>query len=248
MNGDSLITRVRRVLKDEATNVAQGNFWSDREIILAINAAQSIFIKHALELELHYLLAQLVRKTVYSTSATNYVFSPECFSYISAQVGDIDNLKPARIYMGGDGMYYENTHHKAVILIGKDVYFIDGAYTDPKNGWGVLHYYTYPSYIGATSLGDNPSAPIPPIVPKTDWYSIDFEDWVYNDVIANHAAVICGLKETTNQRDFKKYKRVMGEMMMNPGIYANHILEAEFTGIKNKVGRPKEVQGEQQNA
>ena len=240
MNGDALIVRVRRVLKDVATNVSQGEFWADREIILALNAAQDSFCDFALNNNLHYMLAGLATNSQFMTSQRNYTFDPEYMHYISARVGTYNNEKPARIYLGGEGFYYEHTHHKACSIIGNDIYFIDGNQTVPRDGEGFLFYYKRPSYIGATSLGHNPNQPIAGITPRTDFATIDFEDFIYNDIIANHAAVIAGLKETTNQRDFKKQKRRLTDLVANPEIYANYVRDNEFTGHVPQQQEPQQ--------
>lgn len=239
MNGDLLITRARQILKDVPTNVAQGQFWADREIILALNAAQDIFLNFAIENKLHYMLAGLVTNTQYMTTQRNFTFDPPYLHYISARTGDFNNQKPARIYLGAEGANYEHTHHKAIAIIGNDVYVLDGNQLIPRDGQGFLFYYKRPSYIGATSLGDNPNSPLPPIVPRTDFFNVDFENYIYNDIFANHAAVILGAKETTTQRDYKKLKRNLSELILNPPIYANYVRNIEFTGEIN-AGRPEE--------
>ncbi len=231
MNGDALIIRVRRILRDTANKTEQGEFWSDREIILALNVAQDIFINFCLTNNILYLLSDLINPTSYIPSEENYNWPLPYMHYVSALAGNEANLKPARIYLGAEGYHYLRAAHKSCTILNNSIYFTDGDITPPSDGSGVLYYYTYPSYIGATSLGDNPSSPIPGIVPRPDFQKINFDDFIYKDIFVNHAAVILGLKEITNQRDYKKYKRQITEIMTNPPVYSNFINNVEFTGI-----------------
>lgn len=230
MNGDNLIIQVRRILKDVPTNVSQGEFWDDREIILALNVAQDMFLKFAIENDLHYLLAPLVTVTANMQGMRDYVFDPPYLHYIGAEVGDDGVEKPARFYLGGDGVYYQNTAVLSCSLINNDLLFTDGRLAVPRNGRGKLAYYKRPSYIGATSLGDDT---------RPDFNTQDFEDYVYKDLIANQAAIICGAKETQNQRSFKKHIRAIIYQIANPAVYANYLINPDFSGYIPRQQEPQ---------
>ena len=214
MNGDALVARVRQVLKDVETDTEKGQFWDIREIVLALNEAQNIFIDYCLRNDHRQYLNGLKAETVFTTSTT---MPSDYLHYMSAKTGiDEDNLKMARVYLGGEGAVYRYVHHNAAVILGEIFYFIDGTNVDAN---GVLYYYKRPAKIYSTELGQMGPFDSGAVVYDDRQ---DFEDYVYNDIIALHAAVIIGRKEVQTQRELKKTKRLVEEIVVQPKVFAHY--------------------------
>ena len=81
----------------------------------------------------------------------------------------------------------------------------------------MLTYYKYPSKIdNAAGLG-------------TDLNDIDFEEWVYNDLITIHAAVLLGMKEVQTQREFKMEKRMGQDISVQPDVWVTYPKNRDIT-------------------
>lgn len=221
MNGDGLAVRVREILRDVQTIVHQGEFWSDREIRLALNQSQAQFINIALRLKLDYLLAGLHSTTGYVTPVTdatdpNYLggwiaLPNDYLHYVSGMVGYEDNLFLARLYLGATAEVYRNTQQAGIFIINN---LYRGILRNDVETGVVLNYFRQPYYIGLTSMGDNPA--VTPVTGRTDFLLQDFDDYVYNDIIVGHAAVILGMKETQTQREFKIKKQIFSHYSIFP--------------------------------
>lgn len=211
MTGSELIFKIRKILKDQEDSWVKGEFWSDEEILLCLNAAQDNFVNYCLLSDNGYLLNGLVSATLHEavTSIPVTTVPSNYLHYISGQIGeDPLSLKTAKVYLGGDGIPFRySNYNSGVIIINNQLMFIDNGVV----GKGVLYYYKRPSVITKTSFQDS------------------FDKYVYMDIIANNAAVIAGIKEIQTQRDYKKSKRVMQELMSNPVKYANYISNNEIS-------------------
>ena len=209
MNGDNLVTRIRAVLRDKETAIKKGEFWSDYEIRLAMNAAQEIFVNYCIMAKHEYLIDSLFTRLNNTAPTNNPVALPSDYlHYISGFVrADADEImETCQIHIGADADKYLWTRHNAIDIIQDNVYFIrDGVYAR-----GVMFYYKRPSFIGLTSLGDNT---------RPDFNTTDFDDYVYNDIIVLHASSILGLKEIQTTRDYKEFR----EYIANLAIYPQHI-------------------------
>lgn len=218
MNGDGLIVRVRRLLRDEQSPSSQGEFWDDKQIVLALNASQDLFANYCLNNKSINYLQGLSTQTYFGPSGA---VPSDYLHYISATVGDVDsNLELSRIYTGGECIpYLYNKKITATFILGNQLlYYHKGQQTS-----GNLHYYKYPSYIGATSLGDQS---------RTDFAVIDFPPFIYYDVITNQAVQLLGMKEIQTQRDFKKRKRLKLQEMLQPSNHDNYLINREHPNIE----------------
>jgi hypothetical protein len=234
MNGDALISTARRILRDEESSTQQGLEWSDREIILALNAAQHVFINFCIRNRHYYLLAPLLTESRLFNPATDgdpidlgthVQFTEKPFlHYSSAYVGAQQRI--ARFYYGGELDSMLHVNHSFSGLIKDSLYFRDGGAVSE----GVLNYYKKPSYIGATSLGDNARA---------DFTVKDFDDFIYTDIIVNHACVLLGIKEVQTQREFKKENKTISNMALYPSGIANYISDSEAPDF---VTKQKQIQ------
>lgn len=189
MQAAGLITRVRLFLKDVTSDSIKGEFWSDDEIELSLNVSQDIFVNMCLSDEKYHMLNTLIRNSGFSAGALDLTsLTSSYLHYMSAKVGGTaDTVKMAQIYLGGTGWGFWNTDHLAAIIIRNTCTFIENKI--PSGG--ILYYYKRPAVI-TTDTGD------------AEYNVQDFEDYVYNDIIAKHAAVMCGMKETQTQREFKE--------------------------------------------
>ena len=207
MNATGPIQRVRNILRDNQNIVRKGEFWdTEREIVPVLNACQDIFLNYCLRNNMPYMLKGLITTTAFGVSGA---LPADYLHYISGMVGLIETtLKTARIYLGGEGDYYRYVAHKAVIIIGSNLYFTDGSLPAPK---GILTYYRRPSRITTDTA-------------SPDYLLQEFEDNIYYDIIVNQAAVILALKETQTQREFKKARRVLQNIVLYPaGITAYNV-------------------------
>lgn len=235
MDGTAFVPIIRDALKDVPTRTQQGVFWQPFEFRIALNIAQDIFVKYAIATNQTNFLLNLWRTTTFTNSSPvlwNQIATDPLLLAITAFVGDTINLlKPARIYIGGEGVKYLNVGHSFCFIYGDEITFKirlpDGT---ARTTGGILNYYTFPRefYItGDPSLINDPNPPPP-----------DFDAYVYDYFIVPLATVILGFKEISNQRDFKRYFDFIRNIFNIPKRFANYVLENQFTGVWSRVGRP----------
>lgn len=206
MNGDALVERVRRILKDVADDTHQGEFWDLREIMLALNVAQDILLNYCLRNQREDLIKGLVKNT--GIIASDTTIPTDYVHYVSAQVGDAEStLRTARIYIGGYVDQYINVTHDAAFIFDETLSFR----SEGSTSQGQLWYFKRPSVISSTT---------PPF--NTDLTGNDFHDYIYNDIIAVHASILLAIKEIQTQRDIKKNVRVFQEFVLTPPIAARY--------------------------
>jgi len=213
MNGDPLAAKIRRILRDFTSPTRGGQFWSDEEIRLALNAAQDIFINFCLNNDLYYLLDRLISVVQVPISTDNPITVPQDYlHFASAVVGkesgqDIDRV--AQIHIGGDADKYMWVVHDSCNIIADEIHFMAAGV------WGIgqLFYYKRPSFIGLTSLGDDTNP---------DFNDVDFEDSIYDDVICYHAALLLGIKETRNKRNVLYDRTFMNKVLTVPQNIENY--------------------------
>jgi len=200
MDSAQMRSHVRNILRDVQSDYLLGEFWDDREVWLALNVSQDLFVNYCLTaVDKQHLLQGLVRDTGYVT-AINAALPSDYLHYISAKIGPtLNSQKIARVYLGGEAYEYQNVSHTAALITNNTYTMIyDGAYTN-----GTLYYYKYPSYIGLAVLGD-------------------FDDYIYINYIASQAAVLLAVKEVYNQRDLKTIMKYYNELVKQPQAYANY--------------------------
>lgn len=215
MNGDVLINRIRTILKDNPDSTRQGQFWDVKEIVLALNASQDIFVNYCINNKLNHLISSLLVNTGYLTHTfllPNIALPVDYLHYASGRVGpDINNLRLARVYIGGTGETYRPTSQDAIIILRNSIQFrVNGTLTG-----GVLYYYKTPSFIGDSITYTG----------VTDFSNQDFNFYIYRDIIAQQAAVLLAMKEVQTQRDFKKYQRTFAELALQPKELMNYAME-----------------------
>ena len=216
MNGDALAARVRDILRDVTTPTEQGQFWQDPEIRLALNVSQDSVVHYFLQSDIVAPLSGLLRTQVYAPPSFNVVnnntgYQPlptNYLHYASAVVWDTaDEMQVYRytpkMYLGADAEVYRNAVHIGVSINGGGIKAV--CMNNPNSGFE-LYYYCYPSYIGLTSLND---------ASRPDFNVIDFTNDFY-DLIARHAAILLGMKETQTQRDFKKRREELMTISLRP--------------------------------
>jgi hypothetical protein len=214
--GNSIIAKIRRVLHDVTSAVQIGEFWSNTEIITAVNAAQMSLFDILLKKKSKNALQKLVStQTTSIAGQTSGIFNanlPTDYAhYLSVSV----NGETGRVYLGGRGVQYLDVRHNGVAILGSKWYLLCRTLT-PASGNVVLYYYKYPTAIAAngTTLAD-------------------FEEPIY-DAIINWASAICGQKELQRGRDISKLKTtasvVAGES--DNGVYYTPITpyENEWNG------------------
>ena len=229
MNGDSLVIRVREILRDVVSNVHQGEFWSDLEIKLALNAAQAVFVNTCLRLRLHYLLSGLMTSVQVPAitvptplprpNPNRWRLLPVDYMHYVSGVTQLDPdgtmLRLARIYLGASSHIYKTAAQDAIFIHDGRMTAIAGS--DPYTAF-VLHYFRQPAQIGLTSLGDD----------TQPWFPIiEFSSHVYDDIIAGHASVLLGMKETQTQREFKNFKNIFSQYTIFPKRLLNFITDVE---------------------
>jgi hypothetical protein len=215
-------------LRDVTTVTDQGEFWEDREISVALNSAQMLFVNLCLRMDLKNHLSGLMATTGFIGSGflpANYLH------YSTGMVGPAsDALRLAMIYVGGLAEVYRfNTRQQAIMIVGNELSFMDAGVQSS----GQLWYYAYPSYIGLTALGD---------IVRADFTQVDFAANIYNDIITRWAAKIMGMKEPQTQREFKKHKRVMYEMAQYPLTTDNYIFGKDFRSPPKQEKTPNDGQ------
>lgn len=211
-----LAERVRQILRDEETVYAQGQFWDIRHISLALNSAQNIFLNFCIRNSIWQLLSSLYTNTGFIPSGT---LPSDYLHCASAKVGTTEeNLVTAKLYLGGKGYNYRFVKDDAAIILLENLYFVRNG--SPASG--ILYYYKKPSYIGLEELGD---------YTRSDFDIIDFHAFIYEDIITNQAAVLLSFKEIQTQRDFKRQKKWLTEMALQPKSLL-HYLRNEDLGVE----------------
>lgn len=214
MDGLALTTHIRNVLRDVQSSYALGEFWDDREVRLALNTAQDVFVNTCINSKNYHLLNGIFTNTGYVASAT---LPTDYLYYASAKIGPTAvTQKVARVYEGGEAYHYRWVQHTAALITNNNYTFIYNGVLSS----GTLFYFKRPSYIGLASLGDNINA---------DFLNQDFDSWIYTDLIANHAAVLLAIKEIQTQREMKTIEKMMKEYTIQPKEFANYPLNNEMS-------------------
>ena len=210
MLGSELIRRVRRILRDTGENTLQpnpnmlnseaGQFWSDYEVLTALNVAQDFLINKAIQTKNRDLLNMLVVRGAYvnqpdGVGITLFPLPVDFLHYIDCKVGLPNQLHIGRIYYCSDAIPYLNVRHDALFIIGN-------TYTMSSMGsfnvGGILNYYKRPTRITSGTFDDC-------FLPK-----------VYETEIVRYAASILGTKEIHTQRDYKNYETVKTSLKTKP--------------------------------
>lgn len=223
---------IRRIIKDLPDRDRQGYFWDSSELNLALNLSQLVFVKYVLATKQWYFLYRLfVQQTVNSTVSR---IPPAWDILIPVTAWVIDQngqSQPARIYYG-DGLA-ANIGHNACVVWNDVIQFYtrDRINGGPIPTTGTIYFYRYPQpvYLETDTTILIPQQPDP---------RGDFDEYVYEQYIVPYGIVILGMKEITNQRDQKYFKRLIRDIMRIPESFANFVMDFEFTGVKVRPGRP----------
>jgi hypothetical protein len=227
MDGDKLIDRVRTILGDVETSYKKGTFWSEVEILQSLNLSQDIFINACIRLKQYYFLNGLITSADFFTAAGENDLPADYLHYISAVAGavkDFSLLRMARVYLGGIGYTYMYVNHDAVIILGDSIYFKQGG-DDSK---GILFYFCRPTDIVAET------------------FDSVFPDYVYYDILANHASIMLGMKETQTSREFKKTRRQIQQIVLYPKRIDNYITDVKKNDFEPTVEFPNVQQPKNQ--
>ena len=202
MTGVTLINRTRLKLRDVATDVSQGEFWTDDELLAVLNACQLSFINFCLNKGLYQELFLLMTSKEVSGQWDNLPLD-----YLHYQSGRV-NLNGmdvvAKIFLGGDGFGFLNSNLEAFIIFNNLVSVRVGT----SFGSGILYYYKNPSRIDTGTFADS-------------------FNWEGYRLISDYAVTVLGMKEIQTSRDFKTKKRLVEELAVNPPIFANYLRDKE---------------------
>ncbi len=108
MDADPIILSVRRRLRDDIDPGRAGVFWSDEEVLLAINAAQDIVVSRLVSIGQIAPLSRL-RRRLELTTATPAALPPDYLHAISARVLDPEP-RPCRLLVGAPGLHFAARH------------------------------------------------------------------------------------------------------------------------------------------
>lgn len=200
-----LIEFVRRNLSDYHINddSVVGEFWHEREILLALNVAQDVFVNFSLNNKRYDVLRHLHANTG-AVAAGDLIsgLTPTYLHYDAAKVTDDSDppaLRTARVYIGGETEIYNIIKHRSLCVINDDYYFNH----DRDLSEGIMYYFKRPERITLT--------------PATS-RNADFDDYVYRDIICKYAAVLLGIKSIPTLR----------EAYWQKGFYTNLGLQPPF--------------------
>ncbi len=203
MDARPLIRRARLILEDNVSDVKKGIFWSDYEIVLALNAAQNMFVAYCVRNKLHNHIQGLYKNTNYLNN--NDPLPNDYMHGVSALIGiNENNLEATRLYYGGEAEIYRyNVTQSMCGIIGNIILF----YIRGTPAGGILNYYRKPTYLNFI----NPSN------------VMDFNEEIYFNTIAVLAARILGIKETQNTRDIKRHVKMKISTDKHPLNIANYV-------------------------
>ena len=200
-----LVQFVRRNLSDYHTNddSVVGEFWHEREILLALNVAQDVVVNFFLTNKQYNILRHLHADTgTIAAGGTLSGLTPSYMHYDAAKVeddGEDPELRMARIYIGGETEIYNIVKHRNLCIINDSYYFNH----DRNLADGIMYYFKRPERIRLT-----PTASL----------NADFDDYVYRDIICKYAAVLLGIKSIPTLR----------EAYWQKGFYKNLGLQPPF--------------------
>lgn len=212
--GNSLILLVRKYVRDIPSPTINGTFWSNKEILSALNEAQEVFLNNALRLKaytyLHYLLRQDL--AIFNTGPLPNDYVHYANAHVGGQPGEEDQwaLELAEVYLGGTALHYWWASHRAAFIVNGNIFYKSRG--NPATGR--LWYYGRPT----------------PIVAGTFVNSFDNE--VYNNQIVSLAGVICAMKEVQTARDYKTFRKWAMNLIANPLREDNYIFDWEHGDYK----------------
>lgn len=237
MDGTNYVPVIRRILNDLPTPNYQGSFWADYEIRLALNLSQHVFLRYAIQQNQKHLLSKLINTTPFGGPVDTYFRNPNNpkllypLKALVAQPNDDDILQEARIYYADSLSHLDAGQSACYIFQNLLIYRVrvptEGRSIPTK---GQLVYIKYPGNIFLTT--DTTYVPTP-----NDLVA-DYELYVYEQFIVPYACVILGMKEITNQRDFKLWKNYIATIFSLPPKASHFVQDYEFTGEKIRPGRP----------
>lgn len=240
MNGDKLLSNIRRRLRDYEAINKQGLFWSNEIIRLFMNQAQLVFFNYCLKEGKHHLLTHLI-KTEYISGAS-IALTALSYEYAHAAVINIADIittptiyRPSKIYIGAESVAFEHIEHYAGHIRGGDL-TLKGSIPGDVISFNI-GYYTYPDTIRITGHKEVIIPDVYEIMDEdTPSYMLDyhsFDEHIYNDVILPLTMVMLGQKETVNQREYKILKGYVDLNKLFPSMQINiNRSEDRFEGIK----------------
>ena len=206
-----LISVVRRKLRDFGTKqgsansllnytVFRNNFWSDNEILLALNMAQNLIVRQAVKQKnssiLVFLTQQIHREAHVQTddmTPSAELLPSDFYAPIAANIRiDTNNRVPGSLEMGSVAMNYIGGEFEYEVGIVKD-----DTYSKKKT---TIAYVKTPPTITTSST--------------VDYFTID----VINNVLVVMACYILGFKNPQTQREFKNFKDSSDAMAVKTGV------------------------------
>lgn len=197
MNATSYFNRIRQLLDDPAvSSKKKGFFWTDNEIVSALNYSQNTIVSFLCKKREDYILQNLVTSvTGNSTVAipTNY------FYHLAGQILLNGIYRPAQLYLCGISKTFWYSSHYCVSVLK------DYAYFRSKDGYesGKLVYYKKPSVMSIDPLSGA-------------FYEQDSFDRTLYDVITNHAAACLALRLEPNPRFAKNLQQSVEFLLKDP--------------------------------
>jgi hypothetical protein len=215
MIGQDLIDYIRTKLRDfDDNSILSTNrnvFWTDDEILAALNGCQLSYCNFCIENEQKEKLLLLIDQ--YQINAKLWDFLPNNYlHYVSVRANKFDFDVPVKIYLGGDGFQFLNSKIDALIIFNNLITLRVGN----QYGTGTLYYYKKPNQIIIGTFIDS------------------FADY---RIICDYASTLLGLKEIQTTRDFKGKKKLLQELATKPYTFANYLKDLEvITKVNDKSG------------
>lgn len=206
-----LISVVRRKLRDFGTKqgsansllnytVFRNNFWSDNEILLALNIAQNLIVRQAVKQKnssiLVFLTKQIHREAHVQTddmTPSAELLPSDFYAPTAANIWiDTNNRVPGSLEMGSVAMNFVGGEFEYEVGIIKN-----DTYSENKT---TIAYVKTPPAITTSST--------------VDYFTID----VINNVLVVMACYILGFKNPQTQREYKNFKDSSDAMAVKTGV------------------------------
>ena len=257
MTGQNIIAKARRILKDTTSVTEVGSFWSDEEILLALNMSQYIVVNALIDAKKSLFLSRLIKGAAYLFSSPGWQSLPlDYLHYASGTVtpffgtsygAECKNNTVTEFEIGKyDGststpveippnLASASNRMSRIYLGGEGAPYI-----------GVSHYGIY--IVGNDITASGKSGLMngnkfvlfyyrkPTKIESSGDY-LDFDDYIYENII-RHATVLLSFKETKTQRDVKNMKLVGKEISSLPSkssVYLTNNDEGVALG-KKEIG------------
>ena len=219
LNGNNLILRVRKNLRDVPNSFRKGEEWTDYDILLALNTSQLTLTNLCINFKYKHLLTGLIKSKDYDTTPP-FTLPDDYLHYHAGTVKHGVDFFAARMMFCP--FNYFSSDMDVIGIWDTNIVFKAGT---NLNGKGVLYYYKIPTKIVAGNF-------------------VDCFSQMFYDMVCEHTTVFLGMKEIQSQREWKLNRDLMKNLVTQPACFANFNVDDEM-GFNKKSAQLAQQKGQQ---